>query len=118
MISQIIAGYDGITGVSSSNLLRLKSFVDGYAIRRAMGLRKIIGEYQNEKTSTHAQAQTTVKAIAFFFLFLHLGSGNTSGLLGFWDGDKRQELLLPNGTLLDTNSSQRRIHHEFGQLCI
>ena len=83
-----------------------------------MGRRKILSEYQNEKASTHAQVQTIVKAIAFFFLFLHLCSGTTSGLLGFWDGHKRQELLLPNGTLLDTNSSQRRIHHEFGQLCM
>jgi len=42
--------------------------------------------------------------------------GNTSGLLGFWDGNKEQEFLLSNGTFLDTNSSQTRIHHEFGQL--
>ena len=44
-------------------------------------------------------------------------SGNTSGLLGFWDGDQDKEFLLPNGTFLKTNSSQSRIHFEFGQLC-
>ena len=44
-------------------------------------------------------------------------SGNTSGLLGFWDGDKEKEFLLPNGTFLDTNSSQITIHYEFGQQC-
>ena len=44
-------------------------------------------------------------------------SGNTSGLLGFWDGDQDREFLLPNGEFLETNSSQGRIHNEFGQLC-
>ncbi|XP_078360273.1 sushi domain-containing protein 2-like isoform X2 [Oculina patagonica] len=42
--------------------------------------------------------------------------GNTSGLLGFWDEDQEREFLLPNGAFLDTNSSQSRIHYEFGQL--
>ncbi|XP_078360277.1 sushi domain-containing protein 2-like isoform X2 [Oculina patagonica] len=42
--------------------------------------------------------------------------GNTSGLLGFWDGDQEKEFLLPNGAFLETNSSQSRIHYEFGQL--
>ena len=49
------------------------------------------------------------------FIFLYLG--NTSGLLGFWDGNRENEFLLPNGTTLDTNSSQSVIHYEFGQLC-
>ena len=50
-------------------------------------------------------------------LFLPYVPGNTSGLLGFWDGDKENEFLLPGGALLETNSSQTRIHYEFGQLC-
>ncbi|XP_022783567.1 sushi domain-containing protein 2-like isoform X2 [Stylophora pistillata] len=41
--------------------------------------------------------------------------GNTSGLLGFWDGDRVKEFLLPNGTFLDTNSTQSRVYYEFGQ---
>ena len=52
----------------------------------------------------------------FSFSFL-LDLGNTSGLLGFWNGDKEQEFLLPNGSFLDTNSSQSKIHYEFAQLC-
>jgi len=44
-------------------------------------------------------------------------SGNTSGLLGFWDGDQDKEFLLPNGQFLETNSSHSRIHYDFGQLC-
>ena len=44
-------------------------------------------------------------------------SGNTSGLLGFWDGDQDKEFLLPNGEFLETNSSHSRIHYDFGQLC-
>jgi len=42
--------------------------------------------------------------------------GNTSGLLGFWDVDQEKEFLLPNGTFLETTSSQTRIHYEFGRL--
>ncbi|XP_078360269.1 sushi domain-containing protein 2-like isoform X2 [Oculina patagonica] len=42
--------------------------------------------------------------------------GNTSGLLGFWNGKQENEFLLPNGTFLDTNSSQTTIHYKFGQL--
>ncbi|XP_028415613.1 sushi domain-containing protein 2-like [Dendronephthya gigantea] len=41
--------------------------------------------------------------------------GKTAGLLGFWNDDKDQEFLLPNGSFIDTNSSYRRIHNEFGQ---
>ncbi|KAL9985251.1 hypothetical protein ACROYT_G007629 [Oculina patagonica] len=44
--------------------------------------------------------------------------GNTSGLLGFWNDDQEKEFLLPNGTFLDTNSTQTRIHYEFGQLWV
>ncbi|XP_028415599.1 sushi domain-containing protein 2-like isoform X2 [Dendronephthya gigantea] len=41
--------------------------------------------------------------------------GKTAGLLGFWNDDKDQEFLLPNGSFIDTNSSYRTIHNEFGQ---
>ncbi|XP_028417110.1 sushi domain-containing protein 2-like [Dendronephthya gigantea] len=41
--------------------------------------------------------------------------GKTAGLLGFWNDDKDLEFLLPNGSFIDTNSSYRTIHHEFGQ---
>ena len=44
-------------------------------------------------------------------------SGNTSGLLGFWDGNQDKEFLIPNGEFLETNSSQSKIHYDFGQLC-
>lgn len=56
-------------------------------------------------------------SLTVLFLALNISSGNTSGLLGFWDGDQEKEYLLPNGTFLETNSSQTRIHYEFGQLC-
>ena len=55
--------------------------------------------------------------VKFFTLYIPHTSGNTSGLLGFWDGDQEKEFLLPNGAFLETNSSQSRIHYEFGQLC-
>ncbi|KAJ7394054.1 Protein GPR15L [Desmophyllum pertusum] len=41
--------------------------------------------------------------------------GNTSGLLGLWDGNQEKEFLLPNGAFLDTNSNQTIIHYKFGQ---
>ncbi|XP_028416703.1 sushi domain-containing protein 2-like, partial [Dendronephthya gigantea] len=41
--------------------------------------------------------------------------GRTAGLLGFWNDDKDLEFLLPDGSFIDTNSSYRTIHHEFGQ---
>lgn len=56
-------------------------------------------------------------SLTVLFLALNISSGNTSGLLGFWDGDQEKEYLLPNGTFLETNSSQTRIHYEFGQPC-
>ncbi|XP_078360279.1 protein mesh-like [Oculina patagonica] len=43
--------------------------------------------------------------------------GNTSGLLGFWDGEQEKEFLLPSGIFLNTNASHNRIHYDFGQLC-
>lgn len=58
--------------------------------------------------------------LCWFFCFvivLFLHSGNTSGLLGFWNEEQENEFLLPNGTFLDTNSSQTTIHYKFGQLC-
>jgi len=67
---------------------------------------------------THSERTSSFSVLAFYScLFFLPDSGNTSGLLGSWDGDKDQEFLLPNGTFLDTNSSQKRIHHEFGQHC-
>lgn len=44
-------------------------------------------------------------------------SGNTSGLLGYWDDSQESEYLRPNGTFLGTNSSLEEIHWNFGQLC-
>ncbi|CAH3193578.1 unnamed protein product [Porites evermanni] len=42
--------------------------------------------------------------------------GNTSGLMGFWDGNKDREFLLPDGVFLNINPSEsRRLHYEFGQ---
>ncbi|XP_046863081.1 protein mesh-like isoform X2 [Xenia sp. Carnegie-2017] len=40
--------------------------------------------------------------------------GNTSGLLGFWDDSTEKEFLLPNGSFIQTNSSDRTLHYEFG----
>lgn len=37
--------------------------------------------------------------------------------MGYWDDNKELEFLLPNGTFLAPNSSQARIHYEFGQQC-
>ena len=44
-------------------------------------------------------------------------SGNTSGLLGYWDDSQESEYLRPDGTFLETNSSLEEIHRNFGQLC-
>lgn len=52
-----------------------------------------------------------------FSLNFNPNLGNTSGLIGYWDDNKELEFLLPNGTFLATNSSQARIHYEFGQQC-
>jgi fibulin 1/2 len=40
--------------------------------------------------------------------------GETRGLLGAWDGNKNYELVFRNGTVLDTNATDREIH-KFGQ---
>ena len=44
-------------------------------------------------------------------------SGNTSGLLGYWDDSQELEYLRPDGTVLQTNSTLEEIHRNFGQLC-
>lgn len=49
-----------------------------------------------------------------FLLFI---SGNTTGLLGYWDDSKESEFLRPDGTFLTTNASLEVIHRDFGQLC-
>lgn len=42
--------------------------------------------------------------------------GNVSGLLGNFNGDSSDDLMYPNGTVLDVNSSDRFIH-DLGQSC-
>ena len=42
--------------------------------------------------------------------------GETRGLLGAWDGNKENELVFRNGSLLQGNATDRQIH-EFGQSC-
>ena len=44
-------------------------------------------------------------------------TGNTTGLLGYWDDSQESEFLRPDGTYLSTNSSLEVIHRDFGQLC-
>ena len=43
--------------------------------------------------------------------------GKTAGLLGYLDGNKEKEFLLPNGSFIDSNSSSKVLHYEFGQKC-
>jgi len=62
------------------------------------------------------QVMCELHVLIFIFSFI-FDLGNTSGLLGLWDGNQEQEFLLPNGSFLETNSSHRRIHNLFGQLC-
>ncbi|XP_031574275.1 sushi domain-containing protein 2-like [Actinia tenebrosa] len=38
----------------------------------------------------------------------------TSGLLGYWDDNKNQEFLLPNGSFLNTSSNSKSLHYDFG----
>ena len=42
--------------------------------------------------------------------------GQTKGLLGNYNGNNTDDLIYPNGTLLDTGAGDRMIH-EFGQTC-
>ena len=44
-------------------------------------------------------------------------TGNTTGLLGYWDDSQESEFLRPDGTYLSTKSSLEVIHRDFGQLC-
>ena len=78
---------------------------------------------QNDPSCECGFFQIRKKKISIFKHFVYspcsllLVLGNTSGLLGLWDGDKEKEFLLPNGTFLDTDSSQAEIHYKFGQKC-
>lgn len=43
----------------------------------------------------------------------------TRGLMGNFDGDKSNDFVLPNGTILNENQTktERQIYYNFGQLC-
>lgn len=45
--------------------------------------------------------------------------GQTSGLMGNFDGNDSNDFILPNGTVLDENSTktERDIFFNFGQHC-
>ena len=49
-------------------------------------------------------------------MFLYM-IGKTKGLLGVWDGDKKNDFTLPNGEQLDVKSDASTIHWKFGQKC-
>ena len=54
--------------------------------------------------------------LSVVFAALDEQHGETRGLLGAWDGNKDYELVFRNGTVLDTNATDREIH-KFGQDC-
>ena len=43
--------------------------------------------------------------------------GKTTALLGNFNGDPSDDLVLPNGTLLSSNASEETIYYNFGELC-
>ena len=43
--------------------------------------------------------------------------GNTMGLLGYFDDDPSNDFMLPNGTVISENSTERQIYYDFGQKC-
>lgn len=57
------------------------------------------------------------------FLYMLLSSlplyymNNTKGLLGVWNGDPDDDLLRPDGVVIDSNSTMREIHTLFGETC-
>ena len=42
---------------------------------------------------------------------------HTKGLLGTWNGNKRDDFTTPDGDVLPNNATSREIHFEFGQKC-
>ena len=57
------------------------------------------------------------------FLFLEIASlpeiyqNNTKGLLGVWNGNPDDDLTNSDGVILDSNSTLREIHVQFGETC-
>ena len=45
--------------------------------------------------------------------------GNVSGLMGNFDGDKDNDFILPDGTILPKSEveNERKIYYNFGQKC-
>ena len=43
--------------------------------------------------------------------------GQTRGLLGVWNNNTEDDFTLPDGMVLNPNSSERLLYAEFGQLC-
>ena len=74
-----------------------------------IGTIKLLHEYSHK--IEHLKYVVKKWDTLFFF------SGNTSGLLGYWDDSQELEYLKPDGTFLSTNSSFKEIHRNFGQLC-
>lgn len=42
---------------------------------------------------------------------------NNSGLLGNINGNMNDDLKMPNGTLLPSNTTERELYFNFGELC-
>ena len=46
-----------------------------------------------------------------------LKSKKTSGLFGVYNGNPDDDLTLPNGTIINPNSTREYIHYNFGEIC-
>ena len=46
-----------------------------------------------------------------------LRNQTTAGLFGVYNGNPDDDLTLPDGTVLDRNSTREYIHYNFGDMC-
>ena len=67
--------------------------------------------------SVTVRLQSSVALSVFASLNSKAAENTTRGLLGVINGDKNDDFTLPDGTTIDTNSTEEDIYNNFGLQC-
>ena len=71
--------------------------------------------------STASQAHLEInKELSFLYVMLQLGPAfvrQTDGLLGYYNNDPSDDFLLPDGSKIPRDSSEKEVYHNFGIKC-
>lgn len=104
-------------------------YVNGSAVTLNGGLLSIDSDFILDSTSNNSNVKLVHTAgLSFSFIpsqdmlsmivaLLPQYEGKTKALLGNYNGDPSDDIILPNGTVLSSNVSEETIFYNFGELC-